>query len=191
MRRPTGDDDSLLQQAVRGEAACFTELVRRHRPWVCRLLSAMTSDPEIAEDLAQEVFTRLHRHSGSYRGRGQFVAYLKQLALNVGRSHLRRVSGVTLIAWDEQKESVGELGGDVLDAILTQQVQAEVRTSVEALPPDQRTAVLLHYFGGWTVPEIAIQMQCPEGTVKSRLFHGVRKIREALTLVIQKEEQEQ
>jgi RNA polymerase sigma-70 factor, ECF subfamily len=192
MRRPTGDDDSLLQRAVRGEAACFTELVRRHRPWVCRLLSAMTSDPEMAEDLAQEVFTRLHRHGASYKSQGQFVAYLKQLALNVGRSYLRRIPGVTLVAWDEQKESSGELSGDLLDAILTRQVQAEVRASIEALPQGQREATLLHYFGGWTVPEIAARMQCPEGTVKSRLFHGVRKIREALTLssTNQKEEQE-
>ena len=188
MRRPTGDDDSLLQRAVRGEAACFTELVRRHRPWVCRLLSAMTSDPEVAEDLTQEVFTRLHRHAASYKGRGQFVAYLKQLALNVGRSHLRRIPGVTLVAWDEQIEPRGEMGSDLLDAILTRQVQTEVRASVEALPPDQREAVLLHYFGGWTIPEIASRAKCPEGTVKSRLFHGVRKIREALTSTTQKEE---
>ncbi|WP_309714160.1 RNA polymerase sigma factor [Armatimonas sp.] len=191
MRRPTGDDDSLLQRAVRGEAACFTELVRRHRPWVCRLLSAMTSDLEAAEDLTQEVFTRLHRHGSSYKGRGQFVAYLKQLALNVGRSYLRRIPGVTLVAWDEQVEPRSELSSDLLDAILTQQVQSEVRASVEALPTDQRMAVLLHYFGGWTIPEIAVRMQCPEGTVKSRLFHGVRKIREALTSTTQKEEQEQ
>lgn len=191
MRRPTGDDDSLLQRAVRGEAACFTELVHRHRPWVCRLLSAMTSDPEAAEDLAQEVFTRLHRHAGSYKSRGQFVAYLKQLALNVGRSYLRRIPGVTLVAWDEQKEPLGEIRSDLLDAILTRQVQDEVRASVEALPPDQREAVLLHYFGGWTVPEIAARVKCPEGTVKSRLHHGIRKIREALTKdsATQKEEQ--
>lgn len=186
MRRPTGDDDSLLQRAVRGETASFTELVRRHRPWVCRLLSAMTSDPETAEDLTQEVFTRLHRHAGSYKGRGQFIAYLKQLALNVGRSYLRRIPGVTLVAWDEQ---TGPLEGDLLEAILTKQVQAQVRASVEALPPDQREAVLLHYFGGWTIPEIAARVQCPEGTVKSRLFHGVRKIREALTSTTQKEKE--
>ena len=119
------------------------------------------------------------------------MAYLKQLALNVGRSYLRRIPGVTLVAWDEQIEPRSELGNDVLNAILTQQVQSEVRASVEALPPDQRMAVLLHYFGGWTIPEIAVRMQCPEGTVKSRLFHGVRKIREALTSTTQKEEQEQ
>jgi RNA polymerase sigma-70 factor, ECF subfamily len=188
MRRPTGDDDSLLQRAVRGEAACFTELVRRHRPWVCRLLTALTSDPDAAEDLAQEVFTRLHRHAHRYKGRGQFVAYLKQLALNVGRSYLRRIPGVTLVAWDEQ---TAPLEGDLLDAILTQQVHAEVRASVEALPPDQREAMLLHYFAGWTIPEIAARAQCPEGTVKSRLFHAVRKIRAALTPTTLKEEQEQ
>ena len=118
------------------------------------------------------------------------MAYLKQLALNVGRSHLRRISGVTLVAWDEQKEPLGEIRSDLLDAILTRQVQDEVRASVEALPPDQREAVLLHYFGGWTVPEIAARVKCPEGTVKSRLFHGVRKIREAFTSTNQKEEEQ-
>ena len=188
MRRPTGSDDCLIQNVVRGEAACFTELVRRHRPWVCRLLRALTDDPEMAEDLTQEVFTRLHRHAASYKGRGRFVAYLKQLALNVGRSYLRRIPGVTLVAWDEQ---TGPLEGDLLEAILTKQVQDEVRASVEALPPDQREAVLLHYFGGWTVPEIAARVKCPEGTVKSRLFHGVRKIREALTKNSETQKEEQ
>lgn len=187
MRRPTGEDDSLLQRAVNGETACFSELVRRHRPWVCRLLTAMTADPETAEDLAQEVFTRLHRHAGRYRSRGQFVAYLKQLALNVGRSYLRRIPGVTLMAWDEQREP---LEGDLLEAILTRQVQSEVRAQLEALPPEQRDAVLLHYFGGWTVPEIAARMGCPEGTVKSRLFHAIRKVRAALTPLPQKEEEQ-
>ena len=186
MRRPTGSDDCLIQNAVRGDTAAFAALVRRHRPWVVRLLGSFTTDPDAAEDLAQEVFTRLHRHAGSYKSRGQFVAYLKQLALNVGRSHLRRSPGVTLVAWDEIKEPLSE---DLLEAVLTRQVQAELRASVEELPPDQREAVLLHYFGGWTIPEIAARMQCPEGTVKSRLFHGIRKIREALTLAHQKEEQ--
>ena len=184
MRQSTGDDDFLIQQAVQGDTLSFTELVRRHRPWVLRLLNSFTSEPDAAEDLAQEVFTRLYRHAAAYEGRGQFVPYLKQLALNVGRSHLRRVAGVTVVAWDEITEPLTE---DLIDAVLTRQVQAELRASVEALPPDQRAAVLLHYFAGWTVPEIAVRAQCPAGTVKSRLFHGIRKIREALTA--QKEEQ--
>lgn len=178
MRRPIGgDDDSLIQRVVCGDTAAFAALVRRHRPWVCRLLRAFTHNSDSAEDLAQEVFTRLHRHAASYRSRGQFVAYLKRIALNVGRSHLRREGNVTLVCFDELTEATDE---NVLDEVLARGVAAEVRTAIEALPTDQREAVLLHYFAGLTVPEIATRAACPEGTVKSRLFHGIRKVRATL-----------
>ena len=177
MRRPTGDDDSLIQQAVCGNSAAFAVLVCRHRPWVVRLLRAFTSDADAAEDLAQETFTRLHRHAAAYRGRGQFVAYLKRIAQNVGRSHLRQTRGIILVCWDELEEITHQ---DLQGEVLARGVQDDVRSAIEALPSDQREAVLLHYFTGLTVPEIAERAQCPAGTIKSRLYHGVRKIRTTL-----------
>lgn len=177
MRRPTGSDDSLIQAAAGGDSASFAELVRRHRPWVCRLLRVFTHDAEVAEDLAQEVFTRLHRRAASYASRGQFAPYLKQIALNAGRTYLKQTARVRFVSWEDVGECVSE---DIVHEVLAQGVRAEVRAAIDALPADQRDALLFRFFAGLSVPEIAQRARCPEGTVKSRLHHGLRKIRSTL-----------
>jgi RNA polymerase sigma-70 factor (ECF subfamily) len=177
MRRPIGTDDSLLQATVHGDTRAFAELVRRHRPWVHRLLRAFTVDSDTAEDLTQETFARLHRHAGAYRSRGAFVPFLKTVALNIGRSHLRRTRGVQLVSWDEVAEPIA---ADIVETVLARGVLDDLRAAIEALPTPQRDALLLRFFAGLTVDEIAVRLHCPPGTVKSRLHHGLRTLREAL-----------
>ena len=185
MRRPTGNDDTLIRAAGRGDAAAFAELMRRHRAWVCRLLCAFTKDADAAEDLAQEVFTRLHRHAKGYTGRGAFVSYLQQIAANVGRTYRRQEARVTFLSWEDavmaRSGAPPPAGSDPLAQLLLRGLQAEVHAALHTLPSDQREAVFLRYFQGMTVPEIADRLNCPAGTVKSRLFHALRKIRAALT----------
>ena len=177
MRRTTGTDDTLANRAACGDAAAFGELVKRHRPWVCRTLRAFAPDPNTAEDLAQETFTRLYRSLGRYRSRGQLVALIQKVALNVGRSHLKTTGRVSFVSWDEVPEPVG---GDVAEEALGRFVRTELRNALDALPPDQRDALLLRFVAGKTVPEIAAQLGCAEGTVKSRLHYGLLKVRENL-----------
>ncbi len=178
MRRTTGTDDSLIQRAARSDQAAFAELVRRHRPWVLRALRAFTQNSDGAEDLAQEVFTQLYRSAGRYRGDGRFVAFLKAIALNVGRTHLRRTGRASLVSWDDVGEPLAE---DMVEAVLGRALQADIREAIARLPPDQRDVLLLRYFAGLSIPEIAQRLGCLEGTVKSRLHHGLRKVRTALT----------
>jgi RNA polymerase sigma-70 factor (ECF subfamily) len=181
MRRLTAKDDDLIQMVARGDAAAFAELMRRHRRWIHRLLVAFTHDADQAEDLTQETFTRALQYAGSYRGRGAFVAWLRRIAVNVGNVHARRRGQFALVPLD----SVGE--GDMLDggadpmlAVLSGSLQADIRAALTSLPADQRHTLTLRYFVGLTIPEIARVQRCPEGTAKSRLHHGLRRVREAL-----------
>lgn len=177
MRPAHGDDDTLIRASLRGDDHAFATLVRRHRPWVLRLLRAY-ADPETAEDLAQEVFTRLYRHAAGYAGHGVFVGYLKRIAHNVGRTHLQRAAAAPRAAWDG-REPIAP-GASPLDDLLARSLLERVRAAADALPDEQRRALALRYFAGMTVPEIAAHLGCAEGTVKSRLFTAVRKVRAAL-----------
>jgi RNA polymerase sigma-70 factor, ECF subfamily len=178
MRRTTGTDDSLIERAASGDQAAFAELTRRHRPWVVRALRAFVQSNDGAEDLAQEVFTQLFRSAGRYRGDGRFIAFLKAIALNVGRTHLRRGGRASLVSWDDVGEPLAE---DLVEAVLGRALQADIRDAIARLPQDQRDALLLRHFAGLSIPEIAQRLGCVEGTVKSRLHHGLRKVRATLT----------
>ena len=171
-------DDGLMAAARHGDEAAFAALVRRHRGWVCRLLCAFTRDPDQAEDLAQEVFCRVHRHAGRYAAQGQFVAWLKRIAVNQGRDWLDRDRRAAFVPLAECRD-VPAAGGpaDPLALLMAQAVRRELREAILALPDDQRVAIVMRYFGAMSVPEIAVALGCPDGTVKSRLFHGLRRIR--------------
>ena len=177
-----GSDDDLMQRAAQGDGAAFCELVGRHREWVCRLMHAIVRDPHQAEDLAQEVFCRVYRRMGDYLAAGSFVPYLKLLAVNLAKDHLRgRRRQAPVVPLDTLLEARSEDPRiDPAAALASRALRDEIREALRALPEDPRQAILLHYFGERSVEEIASTLSCPPGTVKSRLFHGRRRIREML-----------
>src|SRR5690349_12694415 len=167
MRRRTAEDDQLIRMVAHGDAAAFAELMRRHRRWVHRLLTAFTRDPDQAEDLTQETFTRALRHAAGYRGgRGAFVPWLRRIAINVGNLHARRRGHLPLMPLEVIAEgNMADAGADPLLAVLSGSLQAEIHAALATLPDDQRQALVLRYFGGLAVLEIARVQRCPEGTV--------------------------
>ena len=100
MCRRLASDDDLIRAAASGEDAAFSELMRRHRDWVRRLMGAFVRDREQSEDLAQEVFCRVHEHIGEYVAQGKFTAWLKRVAVNVARDHLLRRKRAVLVPLD-------------------------------------------------------------------------------------------
>ena len=187
------DDDLLMRAACTGDQAAFGKLMARHRPWVTRLINAVVSDHDQAQDLTQEVFCRVYQHRNDYRPGGKFIPWLKTLALNQARNFLRdhRQQRQRTLAWEEisghgpSEPASTEYSRRCLDpqAVLTSRLlQHEVLTALSALSTEQQHAVALHYFGGKGVEEIARALNCPAGTVKSRLFHARRHLRQALLL---------
>ena len=176
-------DDDLIRAAILGNDAAFATLMHRHRDWVRRLMAAFVHDTEQAEDLAQEVFCRVHTRLGDYAAQGKFTAWLKRVAANVARDHLRRrrKRGVLVPLDSLENTPTEEPGVDPAVVFASRMMREELREALTLLPDDQRQVMILHYFGDRSVEDIAAALHCPLGTVKSRLFHGRRRIREALT----------
>jgi RNA polymerase sigma-70 factor (ECF subfamily) len=186
------DDDDLVRAARNGEEGAFAELLRRHRDWVCRLMRAVVQDPEQAEDLTQEAFFRVYRHLGAYSCQGSFVPWLKRIAVNLARNCLReRRRDAVLAERLHAEESRPDPLADPENVLASRLLRQEVRAAIDRLPDDQRRALVLHYFTGLSVPEIARRTCSPEGTVKSRIYYARRRVREDLTSVARLGEERQ
>jgi RNA polymerase sigma-70 factor (ECF subfamily) len=176
-------DDELAVAARSGDESAFALLLHRHREWVYRVAYAVVGDAESADDATQEVFVRLYRHLADYEPRGRFVPWLKNIAINTARNALRndrpRRDRVSCRPLHDGFEGVS--AGSDPEAVLTSRLlREEVRTALQGLPAEQRQAVLLYYFSGQGVEDIARIARCPPGTIKSRLYHARRHLREAL-----------
>ncbi|MCW3054817.1 MAG: polymerase sigma-E factor [Chthonomonadales bacterium] len=173
-------DDDLMRAIAAGDAVASAELMHRHRNWVCNLLYAFTRHKEQAEDLTQEVFCRVVRNADDYVGQGQFPAWLKRIAVNLGRNHLARDRRATVSLSECEEVLAADRRTDPMALAMDAVLHTAIREAIQSLPDDQKRTLILRYFSGMTVLEIAGVMQCPEGTVKSRLFHGLRRIRQQM-----------
>src|SRR5438552_52561 len=175
-------DDDLMQAAAAGDEAAFGELMRRHQSWVRSLIRAVVQSQEQAEDLTQEAFCRVYQHLGRYAAQGQFTAWLKRIAVNLAKDHLRRKTHATLLPLDEIEEMrVEDSRFDPEAALASAVLRDDVQKAIRLLPDTQRLPLMLHYFHDMSLQEIALMMDCPVGTVKSRLHYALRRVRQTLT----------
>jgi RNA polymerase sigma-70 factor (ECF subfamily) len=175
-------DDDLMQAAAEGDEAAFGELMQRHQSWVRSLIRAVVHSQEQAEDLTQEAFCRVYQHLGRYSAQGQFNAWLKRIAVNLAKDHLRRKTQATLVPLFEIEDMrVEDSRFDPVAALELGVMRDEVREAIRRLPQTQRLPLMLHYFRDMSLQEIALMMDCPVGTVKSRLHYALRRVRQSLT----------
>jgi len=174
-------DDALIAAVQQGDPAAFTQLVQRHWAWVCRLITAIVHDHAYAEDVAQEVFCQVYHHLDNYTPQGKFVAWLKRMTVNRARNFLRdHGRAITLGSLVPLDHAITDHVCDPQTIITSHLLQQEVRAALQALPEEQRHVIVWHYFGGQSVQVIAAALDCPIGTVKSRLFNGRRHMRQTL-----------
>lgn len=191
MRGRFGSDDELMLAAAEGSEEAFAALMERHRDWVRWLLRSFVRDADQVEDLAQETFARVYRCREEYIPRGSFVAWLKRIAVNQAKDFLRRQKtraespledAEDLLVADRRYEPTAMLANGCM--------QEDLRAAIQYLPDEQRLPVIMHYFGDMTLPDIAWAMRCPVGTVKSRLFYGLKRVRQMLAARWTEDEQE-
>jgi RNA polymerase sigma-70 factor (ECF subfamily) len=181
------ESDAALMAVVRaGDRGAFTRLVERHKDAVVNYLTRLTGDRDRAEDLAQESFLRLFRAAGSisagptsgYQEQGFLRAYLFRIATNLVRSEERREKRFRLI--------FPFLGGRRHDepsapsGMLLQELHRQVAVAVASLPLRFRVPLVLHEIEGWSYTDIAQELSCREGTVKSRIHRGRQHLRQRL-----------
>jgi RNA polymerase sigma-70 factor (ECF subfamily) len=172
-------DLELVRRVQRGDSAAFDLLVRKYQHRVVALIGRYVHDWSEAQDVAQETFLRAYRALGSFRGDAQFSTWLHRIAVNTAKNHLvahkRRPPGEDIDIEDaEQFESALRLrDNDTPEReLMRQEMEQTVMRAVEALPEELRAAITLREVDGLSYEEIAQQMQCPIGTVRSRIFRA-------------------
>lgn len=173
-------DLSLVQLAQRGDAGAFDALVRRYQHKVVKLVMRYVRDPAEAEDIAQEAFIKAYRALPRFRGDSAFYTWLYRIAINTAKNVLAARSR-SPIEYDLDRDN-GEESYDIVARMkdtatpealaLTEEIRSTVTAAIEALPEDLRTAIQLRELEGLSYEEIAAAMECPVGTVRSRIFRA-------------------
>jgi RNA polymerase sigma-70 factor (ECF subfamily) len=172
-------DLELVRRVQRGERGAFDLLVLRYQHRVVKLVARLLRDPTEAEDVAQEAFVKAYRAIGSFRGDSAFYTWLYRIAVNTARNTMASRQRRPLdyeAELSESEQSVVESRmrhGDTPEAAaLSEEIHQTVNRAVEDLPEDLRTAIILREIEGLSYEEIAAAMDCPVGTVRSRIFRA-------------------
>lgn len=168
-------DDLLVRQAQAGSRAAFDMLVLKYQRRVERLLSRSVRDPADVADLCQETFLAAYRALPAFRGDSAFYTWLYRIAINAAQRHRGRQRPVESLDDDEGTFGTGATPTDhaTPEALLaSRQLALGLNEAVDALADDQRRALLLREVDGLSYDEIADLMDCPPGTVRSRIFRA-------------------
>jgi RNA polymerase sigma-70 factor (ECF subfamily) len=185
----------LVQRAQQGDERAFEALVRKYQRKVARLLSRFFRDEAEIEDVAQEAFIKAYRALPSFRGDSAFYTWLFRIAVNTAKNHLqsaqRRLqeSSISLSAnEDEEGGNHEDLLADIStpeNELISSQIAQIITNAIESLPSDLRMAITLREFEGLSYDEIAEIMDCPIGTVRSRIFRAREVIAERIRPLIE------
>jgi RNA polymerase sigma-70 factor (ECF subfamily) len=172
-------DLELVKRAQRGERGAFDLLVLRYQHKVVKLVARLLRDPTEAEDVAQEAFVKAYRALASFRGDSAFYTWLYRIAVNTARNSMasrqrRPLDYEADLSEAEQSTVASRMShSDTPEATaLSDEIHATVNRAVAELPEDLRTAIILREIEGLSYEEIAAAMDCPVGTVRSRIFRA-------------------
>ena len=180
---PADTDLMLVERTVAGDQKAFELLVVKYQRRIARLIGRMVRDVDLVEDIAQETFIRAYRALAQFRGEAQFYTWLYRIAVNTAKKALGDLKRDPLVSEsalrgrddDDETSSVeNELTtSETPETVLAaKEIAATVNSAMEALPEELRQAVTLREIEGLSYEEIAEVMNCPIGTVRSRIFRA-------------------
>ncbi|MFY9317254.1 MAG: RNA polymerase sigma factor RpoE [Burkholderiales bacterium] len=181
-------DQQLVERAQRGDKRAFELLVEKYERKLARLLSRLIRDPGEVEDVTQEAFIKAYRALPSFRGDSAFYTWLYRIGINTAKNYLVAMGRRAPTSTDvEAEEAEGQEGGELLrdistpeSLLLTKEIGDTVNAAIESLPEELRSAIQLRELEGMSYEEIAKLMDCPIGTVRSRIFRAREAIAERL-----------
>ena len=181
-------DQQLVERAQRGDKQAFELLVSKYQRKLARLLSRFIRDATEVEDVTQEAFIKAYRALPTFRGDSAFYTWLYRIGINTAKNYLvamgRRAPTTTDFDSDEAENF--EDGDQLRDLntpeneLMSRQVAETVNQTLEELPEELRTAITLREIEGLSYEDIASIMNCPIGTVRSRIFRAREAIAEKL-----------
>ena len=165
-------DPRTIRLAATGDLDAFTEIVRSTQPDVWRFIRHLVGDDDLAADLTQDTFLRVHRSLGSFRGESLFRTWLFRIARNVTIDDHRRT------ARRAPTQPLRDAALEAVESASEPGLATELRAALDELPEAQRTAFVLVEVCGLRYREVAVVLDISEGTVKSRVFHArIRLVR--------------
>ena len=183
---PPDSDVMLVQRTLAGEKKAFDLLVIKYQRRVERLIGRMVRDVDLVPDIAQETFIRAYRALGQFRGDAQFYTWLYRIAVNTAKKQLLELKRDPLVFQsqmrssddDETSSSERELNSSVADEatpealLASKEIAQAVNAAMDDLPEELRMAITLREIEGLSYQEIALALECPIGTVRSRIFRA-------------------
>jgi RNA polymerase sigma-70 factor (ECF subfamily) len=169
-------DRELVHAARAGDTLAFDSLFYRYRDGIYRLGISITKDPSAAEEIVVDTFARAHRAIERLEPDDSLRPWLYRVAVNLSYNRRPR-KGVTFSSLDEGAEDIAAEGQSPSDAAELAERRRVVLECVDTLGAKHRIVVVLHYLNGLNLAEIAEIVECPVGTVKSRLHYALRKLR--------------
>jgi RNA polymerase sigma-70 factor (ECF subfamily) len=185
-------DQQLVERAQRGEKHAFELLVSKYQRKLARLLSRFIRDPTEVEDVTQEAFIKAYRALPNFRGDSAFYTWLYRIGINTAKNYLVAMGrrAPTTTEFDSEEAESFEDGDQLRDLntpenlLMSKQVAETVNQTLAELPEELRTAITLREIEGLSYEDIANIMNCPIGTVRSRIFRAREAIAEKLKPMI-------
>ena len=183
-------DQQLVAKVQKGDSRAFDLLVLKYQHKIFGLISRYVHDADEVQDVAQEAFIKAYRALPRFRGDSAFYTWLYRIAINTAKNHLvsrsRRPPSSDVEVEDAEYYDGGSALRDINspeNALFGAELKAVVERAIAALPDDLKTAVTLREFDGLSYEDIADIMDCPVGTVRSRIFRA----RESIDVLVRKQ----
>jgi RNA polymerase sigma-70 factor (ECF subfamily) len=180
-------DQDLVRRVQQGDKSAFDLLVIKYQHKIVHLVNRYVKDPSEAQDVAQDTFIKAYKALGEFRGESAFYTWLYRIAINTAKNYLlsrsRRHSDYEVDMQDaEQIENAPQLKDIETpeNQLMNDQIIQVIKSAIEKLPEEMRIAIMLREFEGMSYEEIAEAMDCPIGTVRSRIFRAREAIDEKL-----------
>ncbi|MDH5552834.1 MAG: RNA polymerase sigma factor RpoE [Nitrosomonas sp.] len=182
-------DQQIVERVQRGEKQAFDLLVVKYQRKLARLISQFIRDSGEVEDVTQEAFIKAYRALPSFRGDSAFYTWLYRIGINTAKNFLvsqGRRAPTNTQSFDSEDAENFEEGGNLRELntpeseLMSKQIAQTVNLTLDELPEELRTAIILREIEGLSYEEIASVMNCPIGTVRSRIFRAREAISEKL-----------
>ena len=180
--------EQLIQRIKTKDRDAFKEVFDMYREKVYRMSYIILKDKAASEDVLQEVFIQVYLKIRDLKHIGAFEVWLYRITMNCCRKLINKENKIRIINVNENYDGYADIQDDEINTpesiIVNQEFCTEVMNVIYELPEYQRISLVLFYYNEMSIKEIANTMNCSEGTVKSRLFHGKRYLKDKVAKII-------
>lgn len=175
---PAADEQQLILQAQKGSHEAFRALVERYMKQAYNVAYGFVNDHDDANDIAQESFVRVFQSIGSFRGDARFGTWLYRIVANVSLNRMKQKK--RKMVHEETNNEIMMQAGHNLFTVQDADIQMHVERALHQLPTLQRAVVILRHIDGLSTRQASEILKCSEGTIKTHLYRGLKKLRQKL-----------